>query len=311
MSWLVPGLIAEGSVNLISSASGTGKTWVAYFLAGCVAHGSEVFGEHARRRKALYLDGENPLYVVKNRLAKLGIAETPDLKIWGGWAADPAPGPDYPLIVDFAKQDRPLLIWDSLVQFHTGDEQSSTQTRAFMKLFRQLADHGATVIVLHHTGKSDSAQDYRGSSDIAAAVDMAYKVKSPKQDTELDTLELTTFKSRFAKPPRMGLQFIEGRGFERYDLPAKGDDGPDVLKIVQEIVAREPGLNQSEIVAAASERGAAKHKVEAALKGERFIARPGNGREKLYYLAEPEQPLPAENIDLAETIQWDLEEKVA
>jgi hypothetical protein len=33
-----------------------------------------------------------------------------------------------------------------------------------------------TIITLHHTGKAESAQDYRASSDIKASVDIAYKL---------------------------------------------------------------------------------------------------------------------------------------
>ena len=54
-------MIAEGSVTLICAESNTGKTWFAYYLAGCVAHGDPVLGKPARACKVLYLDGENPL----------------------------------------------------------------------------------------------------------------------------------------------------------------------------------------------------------------------------------------------------------
>jgi hypothetical protein len=38
-----------------------------------------------------------------------------------------------------------------------------------MNHFRNLANLGATVLILHHTGKSDGAKDYRGSLDIKGA----------------------------------------------------------------------------------------------------------------------------------------------
>jgi hypothetical protein len=102
---------------------------------------------------------------------------SPD-SVWGGWVCDPPPGPDSAIIRDYVQQHRPLLIWDSLIDFHDGDEQSASETRAFMKHFRALANLGATVLILHHTGKTSTSQDYRGSSDIKAAVDMAYCLES-------------------------------------------------------------------------------------------------------------------------------------
>lgn len=289
MDWLVPDLIAEGSVNLLASESGTGKTWLAYFLAGCVARGSQVFGKQAAKRKVLYLDGENPLFVVKDRLDNLGIEDTPNLKIWGGWEVDPPPGPDDSLIVEFAKKERPLLIWDSLVQFHPGDEQSATATRQFMRQFRELAHTGATTLILHNTGKSESSQEYRGSSDIKAVVDSAFKLKSVVKDqTRLDRLTLDPFKCRLAPLQPMGLRYIQGKGFAKTDYAAPADTKPDAPEVVRGIVEANPGLNQTEIVERAQGEGIAKHKAEDALKDEVvFTSTKGPGNSRLYSLAEP------------------------
>src|SRR5439155_16662290 len=135
-------------------------------------------------RKVLYVDGENPLYVVKQRLFDLGICPTPELTVWGGWNEWPPGGPDSHLVVEFARQHKGLIIYDSLIEFHSGSEQSSTETRAFMRQFRALANLGATVIVLHNAGKADTAKLYRGSSDIKAAVDTAYLLRRDDDEPE-------------------------------------------------------------------------------------------------------------------------------
>jgi hypothetical protein len=288
MRWLVPDLLAERSVNLLSAESGTGKTWLAYFLAGRVAHGGKVLGKQAEQRKVLYLDGENPVYMVKQRLHDLGIPETPNLVVWGGWHLDPAPGPDNLLIQEFARKEKPLLIWDSLVEFHTGDEQSSTETRRFMRKFRQLANIGATVLILHHMGKSDSSQEYRGSSDIKAVVDTAFKLKPVGKDqTRLDRLTLEPFKCRLAPLKPQGLKYIQGEGFVETEYVAPNDTKPDALEVVRAIVEANPGLNQADIVERAKEEGIAKHKVEDGLKNtEVFTCTKGQGNARLYTLAD-------------------------
>ena len=124
------------------------------------------------------------------------------------------------------------MIWDSLVEFHTGDEQSATATRQFMRQFRHLANLGASVLVLHHMGKADYEKEYRGSSDIKAVVDMAYKlVPGSSITTGLDKLTLSSFKSRFAEPLKLGMQFKRGQGFMRYDVPEELADVIDPLKL--------------------------------------------------------------------------------
>jgi hypothetical protein len=285
--WLIPNLLVEGSVNLITSESGTGKTWLAYFLAGAVAHGSIILGEQAIQRPVLYLDGENPLYNVKQRLFDLGIAATPALKVWGGWC-EPAPtGPQHRLIAEFARRQKPLLIWDSLVEFHTGDEQSSTDTRGFMKHFRALANYGATVLVLHHTGKSESSQDYRGSSDIKAAVDMAFTLRAttPTRGV-IDGLVLEPFKCRLFPLGRRALRFVRGHGFVEGEAPPAEASGVNVLGAIKAIVRSNPGQNQSQIVELASRVAISKHATEEALRNPMFRWRRGPGNSKLYFLEE-------------------------
>ena len=56
IEWLIDGIIPLGSVNLITSESGTGKTWVAYAIAGAVARG-EGFAAHCREATSGALSG--------------------------------------------------------------------------------------------------------------------------------------------------------------------------------------------------------------------------------------------------------------
>jgi hypothetical protein len=279
--WCVNEMIGQGSVTLISAESGTGKTWLGYFIAGCIAHGHPVIGRASERSKVLYLDGENPLAVVKQRLLDLGIKETPDLIVWGGWVCQPPPGPDHPLVVDFARTHKGLIIYDSLVEFHTGSEQSSTETRAFMRHFRKLAYLGATVIVLHHTGKAESAKQYRGSSDIKAAVDTAYLLeKPPGEPEELGKLSLTCFKGRFIPGRSFAMEFKKGQGF----VPSTGaQPKKSVEQQIDEILDATPGLNQSEIVAKARDLGVKKKQVESCLKSGPWERKPGPRHSSLYY----------------------------
>jgi hypothetical protein len=195
------------------------------------------------------------------------------------------------------KDHRPLLIWDSLVEFHTGDEQSSTATRKFMRNFRELANLGATVVILHHTGKSESSQDYRGSSDIKAAVDMAYKLDAqPKGAKSLEYLTLNPFKCRMASVPGRKMRFVAGEGFQGVESIYRLEEPkPDPLLVVKRIVRDNPGLNQGDIVERAKADNISKHAVEDALKDPEFQVTGGAGNTKHYTLRAVEPPQEVEN----------------
>ncbi len=93
LDWVVKNLIPRGSVIMTSAESGTGKSFFAYAVAGAVARGQSFLGRDVIRLPVLYLDGENPLFVVKDKLHNLGVPETHELRIWGGWVDSPPPGP--------------------------------------------------------------------------------------------------------------------------------------------------------------------------------------------------------------------------
>ena len=293
IDWLVKDMIPRASVNLISAESGTGKTWLAYAIAGAVAHGRSFIGREVRQTPVVYLDGENPLYVVKRNLADLGIGATDQLRVWGGWVDEAPPRPNDPRIVQYVAESHPLMIWDSLIEFAGCDEQSSNEMREFMKLFRHLAHDGATVIVLHHTGKSKTSKDYRGSTDIKASVDMAYVVSGNARQGKLHRLEMIPFKSRIAPGQKFAMEFKTGEGFHAVEAPKQSFDKPgvDPYEVVRTIVRDSPRLlNATQIKAMASEQGVSKHRVDEILGSGEYNIEPGRGAAKLYSLREGQFP---------------------
>jgi hypothetical protein len=286
VEWLVVGLIPLASVNLISAESGTGKTWLAYAIAGAVSHGINFTGRNVQQAPVLYLDGENPVFVVRRNLTNLGLVEPPGFNAWGSWNEDPPPKPDDSRIIDFARRSRPLLIWDSLVEFAGCDEHSSTDIRAFMNKFRLLANLGATVIILHHTGKTATSKQYRGSSDIKASVDMAYLVTGTPRDGKLHQLVMEPFKSRIAPVGIVAMEFREGQGFTPVEVRSSTAK-PDPAEIVHRIVIENPNSNGSQIKAMAKLEGVGKTKVdEILISGEYSTAR-GRGAALLYTYTGP------------------------
>lgn len=282
IDWTVDGMIASGSITLICAESGTGKTWLGYYIAGCVAGGAPVIGIPVAARPVLYLDGENPHYVVKQRLLDLGIADTPNLRVWGGWISSPPVGPKHPLVIEFARKHKGVIIYDSLIEFHPGSEQSSTETRAFMRFFRRLAHLGATVIILHHTGKAETSKQYRGSSDIKAAVDTAYLLTRNSQDpSELGELSMNCFKARLAPGRNFGMKFQKRQGFISCDAQ---NPAQTVTEIISAILEQNPNSNQSEIVQRGQFAGCSKNHIESCLRHGDWVRAKGPKNSTLYSL---------------------------
>ena len=288
IEWLIDGMIPRGSVNLISAESGTGKTWLAYAIAGAIAHGTNFVGRTTTRAPVVYLDGENPLFVAKRNLTDLGITTTPMLHIWGGWNDEPPPGPDDERIIRFVRESdpKPCLVWDSLVEFNLGDEQSSTEMREFMKKFRLLTHLGATVIVLHHTGKSSTSKQYRGSTDIKASVDMAYVLTGKPYRGKLHRLTMDPFKSRIAPGQKFAMEYRHGQGFVSIEVPTTADK-PDPADVIRKIVTEHPRSNGSQIKELAKTHRIGKNTVDEILGNGEYAIEPGRGAEKLYSLYEP------------------------
>jgi archaellum biogenesis ATPase FlaH len=284
LDWLVEGAIPSGTVTLLSAESGTGKSWVAYGLAGAVAQGKPFAGLTVQRRPVVYFDGENPAAVVKDRLNELGIPEIPTLTVWGGWVEEePPPGPDDPRVIEFAREKQGLLIWDSLVEFNPGDEMNATEMRRFMKKFRFLGHLGATVLVLAHTGKSATSHDYRGSSDIKAGVDTAYRLDTIEQkDGKIHRLRLINFKSRAAAGRNFGLEFKPGEGFVGFSLSGKNPKNHGAL--LTAIIEEHGELNGVRLKDIAKDtHGIAKHAVDEFLKTWPHQRKGAKGHEKLYH----------------------------
>jgi KaiC/GvpD/RAD55 family RecA-like ATPase len=283
--WLVEGIIPRASVTLLAGEPGSYKSWLALALLRSAVAGEKFLERDCAASSVLYLDRENPLTMVRQRLTMLGVESLGSTRIWGGWLSDAPPLIGDVRVLEMAREHRPLIIFDSLIRFHSAEENSATEMAEVMQNLRALANVGATVLVLHHKPKAEGAH-YRGSSDIAGGVDTAFSVS---RDRHAGILKLECFKSRFLEEFSITLRpDLGGVGdFVVTEAPEATAVKDDAEKLAQTIRAK-PGLTQSEVLAASGlPRGRARAMLEQ-FDGIHWRSERGTHNAKLFF--PPETP---------------------
>jgi hypothetical protein len=283
IEWIADGIIPRGSLTLIAGEPGSYKSWLAFCLLRAVSAGGRFLDRECKAAAVLYLDRENPLPVIRDRLTILGIESLGCAKIWGNWLRDAPPAIGDERLIQIALERCPLLIFDSLIRFHSADENSATEMAQVMGDLRALANVGATVVALHHRAKSETSR-YRGSSDIAGGVDTAFAVS---RDRQAGILKLDCFKSRFLEEFSITLRpDLAGVGdFVVTDAPETAAAKDDVEKLAQAIRAN-PGKAQGELLAAL---GLPKGRARAMLEqfdGQRWRSERGAHNAKRFFPLE-------------------------
>jgi hypothetical protein len=240
VEWILHGLIPRRGVTVVAGEAGAGKTWLALALAHAVSMGGDFLGRRTTTADVLYLDRENPLSLIKERLEIVrGRGRAP--RHWGLWCPDEPPMIGDPRLMEFARKG-PVLIIDSMIRFHVADENSATQMAPVMASLRELATVGASVIVLHHKPKSETSS-YRGSSDIVAGADAAFALVKKRDGL----LELRTIKNRFAVDTTVEIKqnFASGT-FAVVGTPEL--EFATELDHLANIIRSSPGLTQNQII---------------------------------------------------------------
>jgi archaellum biogenesis ATPase FlaH len=257
IEYIIDGILAAGTVTAITGYSGCGKSTLATSMCGSVQHGVPFAGLATQRRQVLVLDRENPLPIVVERFDRLDMNDSENFRYWGGWLPEEAAEPGSPIVTEWLRacEPKPLIVVDSLVAFHGGDENDATQTRAFMQKLRRLADLGGTVVCLHHSDKSETSKDYRGSSDFKASIDVGYHLANLGDPSRLVKLRLRAFKARFSVLPEVILNYIDG--VFRIDTRAPI---VTVTETLRDLLIAHPNIGKKEFEDLATNKGIARGK---------------------------------------------------
>jgi hypothetical protein len=278
---IVPALgIARNTIVLWTGADGDGKTFLVQSMAVATARGSEFLGMPCVKTPVLYLDLENPAFLVKDRIVPMTNGEPiPELRIWGIWNEHQPPMAGNDLLLTIAKETRPLIIVDPFRYFHAAEENDSTAMSGVMKYLRACASHGAAVVLLHHPAKAEGSTG-RGSSAIRGACDLAF-IHTLDRETGLITLKVDKNRHGESRTLTIRANFEDGQ-FEVTDSPYITRRKDELAKI-ERIIQAEPGISQNGIAKAS---GIHRTRVPRLLdegRGTLWHSLPGPNRAKLYH----------------------------
>lgn len=212
-NWIWPSFIAEGCLHIIAGEPGAMKSMLSLSFACGKAMGN-LWGIECSPREVWYIDRENPLMVAQQRCAAFELTKPHQLCYWGLWAEKSEPPPIGHAVYPIIAEGNPIIIFDSLIRFHRGDENEAKDMASAMTGFRQLCAKGATVIVLHHKGKEKfegPTPAYRGSSEILGAVDIAFSLAKKEKDDHVQ-LDLKGIKNRFQATSDLKFIFDKNKG---------------------------------------------------------------------------------------------------
>lgn len=246
--WTFGKLIPERAITILHGPGGIGKTWLGLMIAKAVSEGQQLFGIEAKKKLVIYLDFENPLPVLVERVREMGLT---DVMFWHLGFESPPPRLDsneWRLYKELPKES--LIIIDSLRSSQSGDENSSQDMALIMGRLKELREQGRDILVYHHSSKADE-RSFRGSmaiTDLADHVVSLYKVN--QRFEEIDNAEPdpdalyrfgTGIKTRYE---RFGIFLtFNGQGFELAQDPDE-----TVLEAIQEFIrAADHPVNQSQI----------------------------------------------------------------
>lgn len=258
VAFLVPGLLVANNLTLVCGPPSAGKTTFGLFLADAIAQGREIPGlGRCQQGEVLYLTKENPANYIADIARRLNIKNGPgtNLYIWGDWIEEAPPAPAASHLLAWVSQSKAVVVIDSLMAFFDGNnENDSAQMRAFINQPRALLRAGSRgVLLLHHPGKVDSAQTYRGSSDLAPAIDAGYSLRNSGEGV-LERLHLKLWRPRFIDQKRELLLHYRDGGFSVDERRAVVAVGESITQQLRSLLEQMPACTKKEFEDAAQSR---------------------------------------------------------
>ncbi|HHZ97623.1 MAG TPA: AAA family ATPase, partial [Flavobacteriales bacterium] len=175
VKFMVKGLIESGGMNLISGEYGSGKSFLVFDLAFCVASGIDWHGHKVKQSPVIIIAGEghegiDNRFIALSHHYKIPIPDNlHGSEIAGNFTDEENTSSVYQAVHELGA-DNGLIIIDTLNRnFGDANENETAQMTKFINnLDTYFRNSGKTVIVIHHPNKSDPNSS-RGSNALPSA----------------------------------------------------------------------------------------------------------------------------------------------
>jgi hypothetical protein len=199
--WIVAGLIAPSSVNIIVADSGAKKSWVILDLVTSISQGKKWLGFDTKQNSILWINEDMGEYDLLERIKQSFPGKNDDdlyiLDNVSHCGLDLRRKDHINYISERIKTKKyGVVILDAMADFIPGADENTAKdiTPVFLAL-RKIAENAkCAIIILHHTNKMNG---YRGSTDIKSKVDLMLMLDSKP---ETNKVSFRTEKVRNGKP---------------------------------------------------------------------------------------------------------------
>jgi archaellum biogenesis ATPase FlaH len=248
VEWIVDKLIPKQSITLLHGRGGIGKTWITLVLSHAVSKGLPFMGLETVQCPVVYVDYENSLPVLVERVKKI---EAADVLFWHNTNEMRPPKIDAKEWELYKALPVGLLVYDTLRASQSKDENDSRQMAEVMTRLKELRDAGFTILLLHHTPKGND-QTYKGSTailDLADHVLSLHKVRkgsleeSDDEETENVFYRFGTKGKTRYEPFHIFLEFQKEHGF----VIAPDPDTEELEEIYDLLQHQKDLLKQSQV----------------------------------------------------------------
>lgn len=293
--WLIRNLIPAGAMTVVSAPPNSFKTLSMTHLAICVATGKPLFGQFTTTKSGvLIVDEENGWRLVQQQLKMLGGCKGLPIRIRSRHNFKLSKENMDIILLDCKTYGLDTVIFDSLIDMHSANENDSGEMGQVMGHFKRLLAAEITVIVLHHDRKPGinsrgGGAEVRGSGNIYAQADAHISLKR-----DGDRLIVKPTKLRYAaqaKPFEVVVKYDETT-FEFDYVGSSKQEAKDsrLRESITELLAEHSQLFKQEVEDKLREKGVPingqklKDTLEGMLEDELIDTTKGIGNTHYYFL---------------------------
>lgn len=184
--WLIKGIVERDAFMVLYGPSGNGKSFIAMDIAASVATGAPWHSKPVKPGSVFYIAGEGHNGIARRFSAweihngtklsgsPLAVSTRPICLDDQSAARDVSD--EIEILAQRFDTEPALIVVDTLARNFAGDENLSKDMSLFIKTLDNIRQRwGATIIVVHHSGKN-ADRGARGSSALKAAADAEYSV---------------------------------------------------------------------------------------------------------------------------------------